>query len=456
MKIIILGAGTMGTFLVSTFCRDNHDVVVIDKSSSTIQHMKDKLDVMGLIGNGANVSILKDAGIENARMFIAASNDDMVNIHACSIAKHFGVKKTICRLSNKTYFDSDNNFTPSSHGIDLIVVPQDDCVENIMNIVSRFEVIEKITFNVPNATITAIKVSIDSRLNGVKLLEFPKPELLHSIRFASIVRKGQLLAPSGETTIIIDDELYIAGRDEDVECLLNWASPKVKKASHVVVAGGTTIGSDLAFQLSQEGYDVRLIDPDLSNCEKILNELNTKLLVINGDSNDRDVLLEAGTDDCDIFISTQDNDENNILSCILSKRLGAKKVITLIGKEEYIDIVPAMTMIDCGVSRRLVATNSRLRSISINTVHTDAVIHRANAYVSEFEVTEKSTAAHKKIIDCDFPPAIVLSLVFRNGKIVTPSGNLVLLPGDMVVIIGSASAIKERELLFKPKGLFSR
>jgi trk/ktr system potassium uptake protein len=455
MKIIILGAGTLGTFLVSTLCRDNHDVVVIDKSSDTIQRLKDKLDVMALAGDGASITNLKTAGIEDAAMFIAASNNDTVNIHACSIAKHFGVPKTICRLSSKDYFDSNDKFPPLKQGIDHIVVPQDNCVENIMNVVNRHEVIEKITFNIPDATITAIKVLSDSRLKGVKLREFPEPDLLRSIRFAAIVRKGRLLAPRGETIIMAGDELYIAGLDNDVECLIDWATPQRRAVSRVVIAGGSKIGAALASKLVGNGYDVRLIDTDLVNCEQILNDLNIKMLVIHGDSNDKDVLIEAGSDDCDLFIATQDDDENNILSCILAKRMGAAKVITLIGKEEYIDIVPAMKMIDCGISRRLVATNSILRNISINTVHTDAVIHRANAYVSEFEVTPKSAVANKKIDECKFSESTILSLIFRAGKVVTPAGDLILLPGDLVVIIGAVSAVKELESQFKPKGLFS-
>lgn len=455
MKIVILGAGTLGTFLVSTLCRDNHDVVIIDKSSDTIQRLKDKLDVMALTGDGASITNLKMAGIGDATMFIAASNNDTVNIHACSIAKHFGVPKTICRLSNKDYFDSNDKFPPLKQGIDHIIVPQDNCVENIMNVVARHEVIEKITFNIPDATITAIKVLSNSKLNGVKLLEFPEPELLQRVRFAAIVRKGRLLAPRGETSIMVGDELYIAGHDEDVEALIEWATPQSKPLLRVVIAGGSKIGAALAGKLVKRGYDVRLIDASLANCEQILNEMNIKMLVINGDSNDKDVLLEAGSDDCDLFIATQDDDENNILSCILAKRMGAKKVITLIGKEEYIDIVPAMKMIDCGISRRLVATNSILRNISINTVHTDAVIHRADAYVSEFEVIKNSAVANKKIDECKFSPSTILSLIFRAGEVVTPAGDLILLPGDLVIIIGAASDVKELEAQFKPKGLFS-
>ena len=220
MKIVILGAGTLGTFMVLTFVRDNHDVVVIDRSSSIIQAIKDKFDVMALIGNGASTKILKNAGIEKADMFIAASNNDTVNIHACSIAKHFGKARTICRLSNKNYFAPDENFAPADSGIDHVVIPQDDCVENIIKIVSRHEVIEKITFNIPDAEITAIKIYPESFLSGVKLSEFPKPELLHSIRFATIVRRGRLLAPNGESVIKPYDELYIAGLKEDINILL--------------------------------------------------------------------------------------------------------------------------------------------------------------------------------------------------------------------------------------------
>ncbi len=456
MKIVIVGAGTLGTFLVSTFCHDNHDVVVIDKSATTIQRLKDKQDVMALTGSGASVKVLNEAGIEDAEIFIAASSNDTVNIHACSIAKGFGVPKTICRLSNRDYFSRDERFSPTRCGIDHIVVPHDDCVENIMNIIGRQELIEKITFPIPQASITAIKVFQNSRLNGVKLREFPEPELLRSIRFSAIIRKGRFLVPHGDTIIMVDDELYIAGREDDINRLLDWASPTTGDNELIVIAGGSAIGAALARQLADAGYEVRLIDADFDNCETILNELNTKMMVINGDSNDKDVLLEAGTNRCDIFIATQDDDENNILSCILAKRMGAKKVITMTGKEEYIDIIPTMKTIDSGFSRRLVATNSILRSISMNSIHTDALIHRANAYVSEFEVHAKSVVANKKIDECNCSKSTILSLIFRDGKIVTPAGDLILLPGDFVVAIATPAIVNELEALFKPRGFFSR
>ena len=143
--------------------------------------------------------------------------------------------KTICRLSNRDYFSRDERFSPERCGIDHIVVPHDNCVENIMNIIGRQELIEKITFPIPQASITAIKVFQNSRLNGVKLREFPEPELLRSIRFSAIIRKGRFLVPHGDTIIMVDDELYIAGREADINQLLEWASPAPVSYTHLTL-----------------------------------------------------------------------------------------------------------------------------------------------------------------------------------------------------------------------------
>lgn len=449
MKIGIVGGGTLGKFLAVTFCKDNHDVVIIDTSAQTLQRLRDKLDVMTVVGNGACYATLKEAGIDSVKMFIAGGSDDANNIHACRIARHMGVSNIICRLTSLEYFDTEDGFTPEQNGIDYVVVPQKECVHKIVDIMDNFATLEKITFSIPEAIIGAFRVAPDSPLNKLKLMDFPAPELLRSVRFAAVIRDGELMAPRGDTVIRAGDEIYLAGLRDKVDAMVNWAYPQKKKIRRIIITGGSKIGSQLAFELSRQGFDIRLIEKDHTLAESIMNQINTKMMVINGDPSESDILDEAGVSSCDVFVAAGEKDESNILSCILAKRLGAKKVIVLTNKEEYVDIVRKMDFIDCGFSRWIVAGNTILRHVSVvNQVHTSAILHRAEAVVSEFEVKEKSAVCDKQIDQCKFPSSTVLSMVFRAGEVLTPYGDLPLRAGDLVTAITTQETEKKLAELF--------
>ena len=450
MKTAIVGGGTLGKFLAVTFCKDKHDVVVIDTSSKTLDRLRDKLDIMTVVGNGASYATLKEAGIDKVKMFIAVGSDDTSNIHACRIAKHMGVPNIICRLTTLEYFDSEGDFNPMDSGIDYVVVPQEECVHKIVAVMDNIATLEKITFSVPEALIAAFTVVKDSPLNNIKLMEFPEPELIRSVRFAAVIRDGELMAPRGDTVIQAGDEIYLAGLRAKVDAMVKWAYPHKKKISRIIIVGGSATGSQLAFELSKQGFDIRLIEKDHGLAENIMNKINTQMMVINGDPSESDVLNEAGVSNCDVFVAVGAKDENNILSCILAKRMGAKKTIVLTNKEEYVDLVRAMDFIDCGFSRWVVAGNSILRHISeVNQLHTSAILNRAEAVVSEFEVKENSAVCNKQIDQCKFPSSTVLSLVFRDSRVLTPYGELPLRAGDLVTAITTQETEKKLAELFK-------
>jgi trk/ktr system potassium uptake protein len=449
MKIGIVGGGTVGKFLAVTFCNDKHDVVLIDTSAKTLDRIRDKVDVMTIVGNGASYATLKEAGIDKVKMFIAVGSDDTSNIHACRIARHMGVPHIICRLTTKEYFDEKDDFTPAHIGIDCIVLPQQECIDKIVNVMDNISTLEKITFSVPEALIAAFTVLQGSPLDNMRLMDFPDPEMIRSVRFAAVIRNGELIAPRGETRIREGDEIYLAGLRNKVNAMIRWADPQKKKIRRIIIVGGSKTGALLALELSKQGFDIRLIEKNYALAESLMNEINTKMMVINGDPSESDVLDEAGVSSCDVFVATSREDENNILSCILAKRMGAKKVIALTNKEEYVDLVRKMDFIDCGFSRWVVAGNSILRHISaINQVHTNAILHRADAVVSEFEVKEDSAVCNKQIDQCNFPASTVLSLVFRNSRVLTPYGELPLRAGDLVAAITTSETEKKLAKLF--------
>ena len=452
MKIAIMGAGTLGKSLANTFCNDKHDVLVIDTSIEVLERLKDKFDVMTLCGNGATVEVLKKGSIESIELFIAVSGNDTYNIHACRIAKHFGVKFTICRLLTEKYFDKESGLSHEKVGIDHIVLPEEACVNKIYDVLDNLQTLETIHFSNSDALVTALRIFDDSPIIKMKLKDFPEKELIKSIRFAAILRKGKMIPPKGDTILKKNDELYIAGHKDNVKNMLKWLGKEDRNIKKVLIAGDSMISIGLAEKLVSNGYSVKIIIKDHNQAEDFLDKIKLDIMLICGDANDSDILEEAGVDACDAFIAVQDDDEDNILSCILAKRMGASKVITLTTKSEYSRILPSIKNIDCGFSKWLIAVNSVLCYFStINKAHTNAILHGTDSFISEYEVQKDSPVCDKKIGECRFPESTVISMIFRDSEVLSPTGDLTLHTGDLATLIVNPNDENTIGQLFKRK-----
>ena len=439
MKIVILGMGTLGEFLASTFCNDKHDVTALDSSPEVLASVRKRLDVLTVAGEGAFVDNLVRADVGKSNVFIAAGRDDTANIHACQSAKKLGAQHVVCRLSSERYFDPAESIPPAEFGIDHIVVPQTECAAQIMEAIDHPLILERIGFNIPDASIAAFNVANDAPIVDTKLGDFPEPNILGAVRLAAIVRNDDVIAPRGDTVIMEGDEIYVAGKRNDVDALIEWATPKSKqrrKRKKIIIAGCSRSGLALLRELSNRDYDVRVIDQDEDALESVSDSINSKTMLIGGDVSNGDILDEAGISETDVFVALGDDDESNILSSVLAKRMGAEKVVAVTNKEEYGPIIRQMKMIDCDFSRWLVAGNSILRHVSsINRTHTSAMLHRTEAFVTEFPIKPGAPILGKSVDRCGFPESTTLSLVFRNGETLIPSGDLVLMENDIVIAI---------------------
>lgn len=449
MRTIIVGAGEFGRNLAVTFRNDHHDVVVVDVNAEVGARIQQKLDVMTVVGDGASFSALKEAGIELAELLVAATGDDTVNLWACRVAKHFKVARTICRLSSSDYFSALDGFTPESAGIDYVVIPGEECVEKILGVLDTRSVLEKILFSHPEAIMTAVRVMPGSPAAGIPICSFPEAKLLAAVRFCGIVRERRLVIPHGETILAAGDEVYIAGGRDQVCRMIAFLNPGDRPIHRVVVAGGSEIGKQLAARLAQRKYEVRLIAENRTDGERLLDELRLNLMVLSGDPTRDEILEEAGVANCDAFVSVQDDDEDNILSCILAKRQGAAKVVALTNKSEYVYIIPTIATIDCGFSSRLVASNSVLRHPISGNLSVSSILQRIDANIYEFIVGPGAPIAGKMIRDCRLPADAVLALVFRGGEVLTPHGELVMALGDVVAAMAMPEAAKELMPFFR-------
>ncbi len=454
MNIVLLGAGEVGKQLAYTLCNIENNIVVVDSSFKLLNRLRDKLDVMTVHGDCANFRVLLDAGIKNADILIATTGNDAPNMLACQVAKHFNVKKTVCRLTSRDYFSEKHGYTPDSFGIDHLIFPEDECVQRIIGVLEYNIIVEKVRFKHSKAQITAIRIPRSSPLSGVRILDFPDPLLLSKIRFSTIIRDQKIIMPHGDTIFAVGDEVYVAGDKDSIDSLISFADPNCSSVKNIIIVGATRIGKNLAGKLITLGYNVRLIEESAKKGDELLGELGEKLMVINGDPTDGDVLDEIGVGVCEAFISTSDDDEENILTCILAKKKGAQKVITITNKAEYVDIVPGISGIDCGFSPRLVAVNSVLNFLGTETARVHAILQRAAAYVYELNVKSSSPICGKKLADYEKTLPVILSLVFRDGEMMPVTGELELKAEDEVAAIATPQNLKRLEQHFKKKKLF--
>lgn len=449
MKIIIIGAGELGQLLAATLCAEDHDVVMIDSSNEQFEHLKEKLDLMVIEGSCSDVSVLKQGGIASADALLAVSGDEAANIIACRIASKFGVKKTICRFYSLDCFSPEDGITPEFFGIWRAFSPPEQCVRKICDILENPICLEKIQFTNPNALMEVISITPSSILAGTRLKDIPVADLLSTVRFAAIVRDRHFLIPHGDTLLVPGDKVYVAGHRDNVQKFVELVSPpEHRKLGRIIISGATETGMMLAEKLRSSSLELRFIEKSRRKGEGLLDALPAGLLVINGDPTDEEIMEEAGIENCDAFISTADDDEENILACIMAKRRGAKKVIAITHKPEYIRIVPAMEAIDCGISSTLVSVNTVLRMIETGTMRIDAKLQRFHAHLTEFRVSKHSPLAGKAIRECNLPPSAVFALIFRGFDVLTASGTTVLEPEDTVVTIVTPESKKDLEPLF--------
>lgn len=451
MNILILGAGELGKQLAWTLCDNRKNkVTVVDHSAARLERLRERLDVMTVSGEAASVGVLKAAGVDKAELLLAVTGSDASNVLACRIGRHFGVGRTVCRVSKDHFFSEADGFSPKEMSIDHLIHPLNDCVDQITRVIGHYCTIERFTLPNANCEICAFHVRPRSAIANIRLSEFPEKDLLRRVRFSLVMRNRRLLMPNGEFVFKSGDEVYAAGTARDIETLLDYVDIKIKHNSTIIVAGASPAARELVRRLKAEGQHVRVVESDGELAREMMDEVGDGVMFIQGNANEADVLEDAGIDKCQTFIGALADDESNILGCVLAKNMGASKVIAVTNKAEYVDIVPAMNAIDCGFSPRLVAVNSVLNLLSSETVRVHALLQRVQAYVYEFEVEDRAPVCGKKIVDA-FPPSTIISLIFRGGEALPATGDMVLEAGDTAVVIARPKEAGRIESLLRRK-----
>ncbi|HET9949810.1 MAG TPA: Trk system potassium transporter TrkA [Longimicrobiales bacterium] len=449
MRVVVLGAGEVGFHLAERLSRENEDVVVVESDPERADFAGQQLDVQTVVGNGASLSVLEKAGVQDARTLLAVTSRDEVNLIACLAAKRLGVQFTVARISNPEYYTRGSVLSREQMGIDLMVNPERECARETFQLLKTPGFTDVADFADGRVQLIGLKVKEGAPVAGRRIAdlrsEFTGRHHYHYVT-AAIRRGNETRVPTADSTIEAGDHIYLLAPTSEIPDVPPLAGYERFHLRRVMVAGGSPEGLFLAELLEDHGVECTILDRDRRRCVELAEQL-PRSLVLHADATDLELLEMEGVAGIDGFVAATGNDETNLLSSLLAKQVGATNVISLIHRFEYLQLVPRVG-IDGSVSPRISAVNAILRYVRKGRVMTIASLSGIEAEAIEYTVHEKSPIAGHALRDVHFPKQGVIGTILRDGKIILPRGEDVLVPGDDVIVFAMPEAIPEVEKLF--------
>lgn len=448
MKIIIVGAGEVGYHIAKRLSEENNDVILIDKDQEKINRINENLDVQALLGSGTSPHMLRESGITEADMLVAATDSDEVNLIACMLARHLNPTVIkVARLRNQEYLKEEGLIDKDLLGIDQIINPELAMVETIRDLMMVPGASDVINFVNGRVKLIGITISPESKFVGKKFSSFQN--LQGRLLVGAIIRGDQVFIPHGEDTIQANDMVYVVARNEELNEIFRILNIKHEELRRVIIIGGGEVGFTLASSLDESGINVKLIEKDPKRCEVLAEKLQ-KTIVINGDGTDKDLLLEENISDADYLVAITGDEESNVLISLLGKGLGVKKTITRINKLGYIPLVFAIGL-DTIVSGRLSAVRAILQYIRKGKIISVAPLKGEHAEAIEAEALKTSEIVNKPLSKVKFPKGAIVGAIVRGEEIIIPKGDSIVLENDRLIIFALQNVIPQLEKLLTVK-----
>ena len=451
MKVLILGAGRVGGSLARALVNNNYDVSVVDQNKSALSDLEDKLDIMTIEGHAAHSLWIKKTGADESTTVIAVTSNDEVNIIACQIAKkQFNVKKTICRLAENSYTEDLSVFGEGV--IDIVISPEKEVMNHLKELIIHpgTEQIEK--FSDGTVNLVSVKAKKKGKLVGRELKGFKDdmPDINGFV--ASIYRKGKPFIPSGDTVIKENDEIYFISSESNIDQIVNEFREKEDVYSRVMVVGGGKIGFSLAKEIENE-YKTKLVDSNKERCSKLSKELE-KTIVLHGSATDEDLLKSESIENIDIFCALTDDDETNLMSSLLAKKMGAKKTMIILNNPSYLGLVPGF--IDIYIAPYRLTVSSVLQDLRDSDVAQDVLLKMdtgAEAIEGVVHANEyTSDLFGKSLKEIPLPEGASIGAVVRHGELLMPESDVELCINDhLIIFLANKDMVSEVEVFFKKK-----
>ena len=446
MRILIAGAGEVGTHLAKLLSRENMEISLMDEDPARLGVLDANYDLITKRGNPTSIHDLRDLGVKDCDLFISVTPQETENMTACLIANQLGAKKTLARIDNYEYLLPENRKFFEEMGLNHLIYPE---------VLAAHEIVEALKTNWMRYHLTlcdgalelcVVKIRPDAPVIGKKFLSgfFDHGKY----RIVAIKRENETIIPKGDDEVMVGDMVYVMCLEEDIEYMREELGKSKREIKNIIFFGGTRIAQKAVQSLpSGEGYNIKILEKDRDLCYH-LSEKVSNALIINADGSDMEALKEEGIQDADAFVAVTDSSEANIFACLAAKRFGVRKTIADV---ENIDYMPMAEGLDIGsVLNKKTMTASYIYQMLLNAsvlnVHN---LTSADAEIVEFMAKEGSRITRNTIRDIGLPDESTIGGIVRAGEGLLVNGDTKVLPGDQVVVLCKSHIIKKLERFFQ-------
>jgi len=446
MKIIIAGAGEVGTYLAKMLYTVDHDIIVIDKDENKLKTIDAHFDFLTVKGSATSIATLKDSDINRADLLIAITETEEANMTIAILGKKLGAKKVIARVNNHEYLESLNQRFIHEMGIDSMVYPEILASKEVVSMLGQTGTSKKFDFSSGHLSLYVLKLNIKSQIIGKTLEQAAIDNEPYDYRTVAISRNSETIIPHGADQFQMGDLVYIVTSKEGINHLMSYAGKSHFPIKNVMIMGGSRIGRKTAKALEGK-FNVKLLEINKDKSFELADFLD-RTLVVNADGTDIDVLIEEGIKNMDAFIAVTGNSETNILTCTIAKKFGVKKTIAEIENLEYIQIADNMG-VDSVINKKLIAASHIFGHTMSANVSTVQCLSSTDAEALEFIVHKGSAILKNSLKNLKFPKKAIIGGVIRDNISFIAKGDTEFNPNDKVIVFALPQAIKKINQLFK-------
>lgn len=438
MRIVIAGAGDVGSHLAKMLSSENHDIVLIDIVEDKLRRIGSVHDLLIIHGSTTSISLLNDANIKKADLFIGVTESEQVNITAAVLSKKLGAKRTIARVDNLEYLFLTNKEIFTNIGVDYLIYPEMIAANEVVGLLHQAGITDIVEFSGGKLAMYEIRLDENAPVIGKTLIELTDASKPLDFRAVAITRNTETIIPRGGDQFLINDHVYVITNQSGVEDILEYSGKIQFDINNIMILGGSRIGRQVAKQLGRQ-HNVKLIEMNREKAYELSNYLE-HTLVINGDGSNVDLLIQEGLKKMDAFVAVTGNSETNILSCILAKQMGVKKTIAEVENIDYIKLAENMG-IDVIINKKLITASRIFRFTISSEISSIRCLTGTDAEVMEFVVKPGTKITTGPLKDLKFPRDAIIGGVIRGKSSFIADGYSEIKPTDKVVVFALPSAI---------------
>lgn len=452
MKIVIAGAGEVGSHLAKMLSGEANDITVIDMRQDRLDALSATTDVITVPGNPSAINVLQDAGVAEADLFIAVNPSDSqdVNIVSAMLAKKLGSKKATARINNEEYLSYENKYLFTEMGIDLMFYPEKIAAGEIIDLLRRTASTDSMDFARGKLQIAVFKLEEDSSLLGMSMEEFSAVAAGqgHNFRVVAIARNNDTIIPRFDTRFKYHDLVFIISRRDGMDMLMKYIGKKDIEIKNLMILGGSPIGEMVARQMSRQMDTIKIIEMNKEKCLELSEKLPDNVIVVNGDGRNSDMLIEESIKEFDAFVAVTNSSETNILACVAAKRLGIARTIAEVENIEYIRLAESMG-VDAVINKKLITAGKIYKFTLSNKVRFIKYMSGTNAEVLEYIVAPDTAITKKALKDMNFPKNAIIGGIIRGNESIIAVGDTQIQAYDRVAVFALPEAVKEVDRFFR-------